>query len=284
LDPEGVNGAPEIVKVTAHTAAATSVTVTRAQQGTTARAHPVSSVWVHALTETDIGEFLKVVTTANITDLNVTTGKIADLAVTAGKLAADAVTTAKILDLNVTTGKLAADAVTTAKILDGNVTMAKLSAGVQADITEQRDRLACALTHSAGQSIADSTSTALTFDTETFDTGGLHSGGAATRITVPTGGAGLWQFSFHVGFPANAAGARSAWLQLNASSADRRGFVAMEGSGLASGYLNTTHLARLSDGDYMQVVVNQTSGGALNVQGSDTADGVLQFAAVRLGD
>ena len=54
LDPAGANGAPEIVSVTAHTAAATSVTVVRAQQSTTARSHPVSTVWAHSLTTTDI--------------------------------------------------------------------------------------------------------------------------------------------------------------------------------------------------------------------------------------
>ena len=59
LDPEGANGAPEIVQVTAHTAAATSVTVVRAQQDTSARAHPQNTVWVHALTEADIDTFSK---------------------------------------------------------------------------------------------------------------------------------------------------------------------------------------------------------------------------------
>ena len=54
LDPAGVDGAPEIVSVTAHTAAATAVTVVRAQQSTVARSHPVSSVWAHSLTKTDI--------------------------------------------------------------------------------------------------------------------------------------------------------------------------------------------------------------------------------------
>lgn len=58
LDPDAVNGAPEIVKVTAHTASATSVTVVRAQQSTTARAHPQNTVWKHAVTKTDLDAFL----------------------------------------------------------------------------------------------------------------------------------------------------------------------------------------------------------------------------------
>lgn len=127
LDPEGANGAPEIVEVTAHTASATSLTVVRARQGTTARSHPTSTVWVHALTEVDIQSFLKQVVTANIVDSNVTTAKIADGAVTDVKLASNAVTTAKILDSNVTTAKIADSNVTTAKIADANVTDVKLA-------------------------------------------------------------------------------------------------------------------------------------------------------------
>jgi hypothetical protein len=53
LDPTGSAGAPEIVKVTAHTAAATSVTIARAQQSTTARQHAVTTSWVASLTKSD---------------------------------------------------------------------------------------------------------------------------------------------------------------------------------------------------------------------------------------
>lgn len=53
LDPDGINGAPEVVKVTAHTAAATSVTVGRAQLGTVARAHPIGTAWQSAPTDAD---------------------------------------------------------------------------------------------------------------------------------------------------------------------------------------------------------------------------------------
>ena len=39
LDPDGVDGNAEIVWVTSHTASATSATILRAQEGTTARQH-----------------------------------------------------------------------------------------------------------------------------------------------------------------------------------------------------------------------------------------------------
>jgi len=54
LDPDALVGAPEIVKVTAHSSAATSVTVVRAQQSTAARSHNLAEVWNCVLTEQDL--------------------------------------------------------------------------------------------------------------------------------------------------------------------------------------------------------------------------------------
>lgn len=53
LDPKRTAGAPEIVYVTAHTAAATSATVTRGQEGTTARSHASATEWGHVPTPAD---------------------------------------------------------------------------------------------------------------------------------------------------------------------------------------------------------------------------------------
>lgn len=53
LDPDGVGGAPEIVYVTAHTAAATTATITKGQEGTVARAHDRDIPWLHGPTVKD---------------------------------------------------------------------------------------------------------------------------------------------------------------------------------------------------------------------------------------
>lgn len=62
LDPDGLSGAPEIVLVTAHTASATSLTVTRGQEttfgGGAARAHAVDTVWRHSLTHGSLYEIM----------------------------------------------------------------------------------------------------------------------------------------------------------------------------------------------------------------------------------
>ncbi len=53
LDPDAVHGNPEIVKVTAHTSSATSVTAVRGQEGTSARSHNSSTTWRHVPTVVD---------------------------------------------------------------------------------------------------------------------------------------------------------------------------------------------------------------------------------------
>jgi hypothetical protein len=53
LDPDGTAGDPEIVTITDHTAASTTVNMTRGSEGTTARQHLSSTKWVNAVTTTD---------------------------------------------------------------------------------------------------------------------------------------------------------------------------------------------------------------------------------------
>ena len=58
LDPQEVGGSAEIVRVTAHTAAATSVTVTRGQEGSVARSHVFNTTWMHGPVTSDYIEVL----------------------------------------------------------------------------------------------------------------------------------------------------------------------------------------------------------------------------------
>ena len=53
LDPNEDNGEPEVVHVTAHSASATTATILRAQESTSARSHPMGSSWLHAPTVVD---------------------------------------------------------------------------------------------------------------------------------------------------------------------------------------------------------------------------------------
>lgn len=59
LDPLRQYGDPEIAVVTAHTSSATIASITRGAYGTTARAHPQNTLWVHAPINQD---FISIVT------------------------------------------------------------------------------------------------------------------------------------------------------------------------------------------------------------------------------
>lgn len=90
LDPDEDAGEPELVKVTTHTSSATSVTVDRGQQSTTAREHAATTVWRAVVTKSDMDTLVafledSAVDTANLADSAVTTAKLADGSVTAAK-------------------------------------------------------------------------------------------------------------------------------------------------------------------------------------------------------
>lgn len=116
----------------------------------------------------------------------------------------------------------------------------------------------------AAQSIPNNSSTALTFNTDTEDVGGCHDTAVNTsRITAPAGGDGWWGFMTNVEFPANATGHRQLSLRVNGSV-----FIASTSDPTPSG-TNVTRLQvsteyRLAVGDYVEAIVYQNSGGALN--------------------
>ena len=133
------------------TISGSTLTLTRAQDDTSASSHSAGATIYPVFTANDADEANELVSKLTTKgDLLVTTGSalnrlavgtndyalLADSSATNGVawkqvpaagLASDAVTTAKILDANVTAGKLATDAVTTAKIQDNAVTQAKLA-------------------------------------------------------------------------------------------------------------------------------------------------------------
>jgi hypothetical protein len=58
MDPTGSAGAPEIIYITAHTALATSATVVRGQEGSSARQHATGMTWRHAALVSDYDSVL----------------------------------------------------------------------------------------------------------------------------------------------------------------------------------------------------------------------------------
>jgi hypothetical protein len=117
--------------------------------------------------------------------------------------------------------------------------------------------------NNADISVANTTSVALTFNSERWDEGDLHSTSSNTsRLTAPV--AGLYVIGGHVRFEFGGLGGfRQATIRLNGSTVIAEVLdtaVNTPGTGLSP---TTTY--RLAAGDYVELVVQQNSGGALNV-------------------
>lgn len=114
----------------------------------------------------------------------------------------------------------------------------------------------------ANISVNNATATALTFNSERFDNGDLHSTSSNTgRLTAPI--TGLYLIVGHVAFAANATGRRRAQIRRNGTQliASNDGFPTAGDNC----FVTVSALYQLNATDYVELVVEQASGGALNV-------------------
>jgi hypothetical protein len=137
----------------------------------------------------------------------------------------------------------------------------------------------CSITATGTQSISNATFTALTFDTEVFDTDGFHSNATNnTRITIPSGKAGKYSIS-------------SMWQPSSASATGRRLLKIYINGTVSNVYFTETAptsgtyplvlfvgVLDLAVGDYIETYAYQSSGG------SDSIDKAVSFFnAIYLG-
>lgn len=149
------------------------------------------------------------------------------------------------------------------------------ASGVDIDIFWNRGHGA-RVRHSVNQSIPNNTVTTLTFDTEDFDTDGFHSPALPTRLTVPV--VGIYHITASVSWPSNAAGLRAMVILLNGATTlmrDQRAPFAAENFNMGE----TT--VELAAGDFVEVTVIQTSGGALNTSAQANYAPRLEMTLVR---
>lgn len=144
----------------------------------------------------------------------------------------------------------------------------------------------CVVKRNATQSIADTTSEAITFPTadmtEELDSAAFHSGSTNTaRLTIPVGGGGWYDIGACVQFEANATGRRDTWIELNGSAGT--GTVILkeirDAAPTSQTVANIGGPTLLAAGDYITLNVLQTSGGALNVQSAGSYS--VRFWALR---
>lgn len=137
---------------------------------------------------------------------------------------------------------------------------------------------ACRVYHNATISIPNATLTALTFNSERYDTDTMHNTVTAnSRITFNT--AGLYVVSATGEYAANGTGDRRIHIRLNTGN-----YIAWQVipafAGLGSGFACTT-VYKFAAGDYVEAFAYQTSGAALNMQ--QFANYSPEFAATWIG-
>lgn len=122
----------------------------------------------------------------------------------------------------------------------------------------------CRVYNSGNIATANGAVTALTFDSERWDTDGMHSVAANTnRITIRTPGIYLvggniqWEFSI--------VGVRDHAILLNGVVADRIAYVNLPAGGSSDPDTNINTIWDCTAGDYFEQLVRQTSGGWLNI-------------------
>lgn len=124
----------------------------------------------------------------------------------------------------------------------------------------------CRVFNTSAISIVTATNTALTFDSETYDTDGMHSTSANTgRLTcVHAGNYHIWG---NVEFASNATGVREVFIRRN--GADVLAVLLVPACNGAVTVLAVATDFLLSVGDYVELLVFQNSGGNLNVDAAN---------------
>jgi hypothetical protein len=134
--------------------------------------------------------------------------------------------------------------------------------------------------HAATQSIANDTFTAVNFTSESFDSNAFHDNSTNnTRFTIPAGKGGKYLVNALVRYATNSSGRRIASLRKNGSTyiANTQDMGASSISGLEPTVLMTS-INELVAGDYVEFMVYQNSGGALNISGGqDLSTCTIQF-------
>ncbi|MBI2035685.1 MAG: type II secretion system protein [Candidatus Liptonbacteria bacterium] len=129
---------------------------------------------------------------------------------------------------------------------------------------------------SSNQSVTNATWTALTWDTETEDFGGLHDSVTNnSRFTIPAGG--LYLVCANVSFATNSTDARRIIFYINGGSATTTQINSVS-SGQEPTILHECSRLRLAANDYIEVWARQDSGGSLNVRKDESVFSITLLA------
>lgn len=127
---------------------------------------------------------------------------------------------------------------------------------------------ACKAMHNTTQSIGNGAVTTIALNVESFDPTGMHDNATNnSRLTMPI--AGIYLITANVQWP-TAAGTRQLKIQRNASQDIAYNWVTATTGGQPT-HQNLSVLHNFAAADWVEMVVYQDSGGALNLVGDATA-------------
>jgi hypothetical protein len=123
--------------------------------------------------------------------------------------------------------------------------------------------IGCRVYGSANQSITTATLTALSFNTERYDTDVMHDTSTnPSRLIAKT--AGKYSIKASVGFAAHATGWRGTWIRINGATyiaGDRDNTI----GGADATYMTISGDYNMAVNDYAEIMVEHTAGVSINV-------------------
>lgn len=130
----------------------------------------------------------------------------------------------------------------------------------------------CKVRKASTFAVADNTVTMLTWTgaEEQWDGAAFHDGTTATnRLTIPSGGAGVYYCTFSGWWAANATGIRGMFLYAKTSAGfviEAAGSGPVPGNTVMVNYHHASLIVDMDETDYFEVQLLQTSGGSLSLQ------------------
>jgi hypothetical protein len=234
------------------------------------------------------------VATAQIENDAVTQDKLADDSVGAAQIIDDAVGTAAIADDAVTQAQLADDSVGTAQIIDDSVgtdaiadnciTTDHISPGHFLDIKNTKPTDYCGkITATTPQTLAAGVAENITFDSEEFDVGAMHSTSSNTdRVTAVV--AGYMHFDASIPFDTNASGYRIVVIKKYNSGGvfqSNVALAALDAGDVGACWVHCSGMTFMAAGDYVVVEVTSVTA-SLDTAASLGIVPMLSWHCVRL--
>ena len=142
----------------------------------------------------------------------------------------------------------------------------------------------CSVKRTANKTISTATWTKIDFDAENFDTNGFHDNATNnTRLTIPSGQGGYYLITWNAIFASNNTGYRATGITKNNAAVPGSSSNAI--GGIAVGYtpVGQQFVLNLAAADYIEMQVEQTSGGNLTLYCEPEWPSATTLTLMRLG-